>query len=386
MLIGSFMVNSSLNKVKADYTKEISILNAKIDYLLQTDGSNDGNDPDTLSYASPLSTAGSLLGQGASSLDLMNQEVVEIVRSAGPSVVGIRVTAPSQQFSFWGWQQIGTKMNEGSGIIYNQEGYILSNFHVMSVAAGQPDAVIEVFLADGRTASGVYVAGDEQNDIAILKIEMSGLTPANFGTSATVVPGEFAMAIGNPLGMTYAGSVTVGIISGVNRIVEAENVADSMLQTNAAINPGNSGGALINGRGQVIGMNTIKLASAELEGLGFAIPIDYVRPIADSLIKYGYVKDRPYTGITGSEISPMTARFYRVPAGLLVGEVQRESASALAGVEAGDIVTQMDGREVNSMSDLNNILKNHKVGDEISLQIYRNGYQYDMTLTLKELK
>jgi serine protease Do len=311
--------------------------------------------------------------------------VPEIAEKAGASVVGIKITAQVKETGWFG-PQIYQQVSEGSGIIYNQEGFIITNYHVVGGYASSESGQIEVYLADGRSAAAKYIGGDKQNDLAVIKIDLDNLPVAEFGSSSNLRPGEFAMAIGNPLGMDLAGSVTVGVISGIERKVEAENVADSLIQTDAAINPGNSGGALVNGRGEVVGINTIKIATTEVEGIGFAIPIDYARPIVDSIIAYGYVKGRPAIGISGTDINEMTARFYNIPRGVLITDVVAGSAAARVGLQKNDIITAVDGSEVTSMSALKNILKQHRAGDEITINYYRykDGESRSIKLVLDE--
>ena len=298
--------------------------------------------------------------------------------------MGIKVTSQVRA----GMGRFGTQVleqsSQGSGIIYNAGGYVITNYHVIENYIDSNSSQMEVFLADGRFATAEYIGGDKQNDLAVIRIELDGLPVARFGSSSSLCVGEFAMAIGNPLGMDLAGSITVGVISGIDRKVEAENVADRLIQTDAAINPGNSGGALVNGYGQVIGINTIKIASAEIEGLGFAIPIDYTLPIIESIIEYGYVKGRPATGISGTEINAMTARYYGVPAGLLVTDVAGGSAAGEAGIQRNDIILELSGQAVTSISDINNILRQHKVGDVITIVYYRNGVSISAKLIFKE--
>jgi serine protease Do len=314
--------------------------------------------------------------------------VPEIAGKAGASVVGIKITAQVRAQTGWFGPQIYQQVSEGSGIIYNSEGYIITNYHVVGNFISSESGQIEVYLTDGRSATARYIGGDQQNDLAVLRIDLDNLPVAEFGSSSNLRAGEFAMAIGNPLGMDLAGSVTVGVISGIERKVEAENVADSLIQTDAAINPGNSGGALVNGRGEVIGINTVKIATTEVEGLGFAIPIDLARPIIDSIITHGYVKGRPAIGITYTEVNERTARYYNIPQGVLITEVAAGSAAAKAGLQKNDIITAIDGNEVTEMSAIKNILKEHRAGDEITVTYYRyrDRQTYSTKLTLDESK
>ncbi len=297
--------------------------------------------------------------------------VPEIADKAGASVVGIKVTAQVRSQSGWFGPQIYQQVSGGSGIIYNSDGYIVTNYHVVGDYATSENGQIEVFLKDGRSATAEYIGGDSQNDLAVIKIDLDNLSVAQMGSSDGLHPGEFAMAIGNPLGMELANSITVGVISGIERKVEKENTADSLIQTDAAINPGNSGGALVNGRGEVIGINTLKIASSDVEGIGFAIPIDYARPIIDSIISYGYVKGRPAIGITYQEIDERTADYYDIPQGILIADVVAGSAAAKAGLQKDDIITAIDSTELSAENTIKDILKKHKAGDEITVTYFR---------------
>ncbi|NLY38161.1 MAG: PDZ domain-containing protein [Firmicutes bacterium] len=310
--------------------------------------------------------------------------VPEIAQKARASVVGIRVTALVRTSLGWFGSQLIEQPSEGSGIIYSSDGYIITNYHVVENYINSAKGQLEVFLADGRSAVAEYIGGDEQNDLAVIKIDLDKLPVASFGSSSNLRIGEFAMAIGNPLGMDLAGSVTVGVISGIDRRVQAENVAEGLIQTDAAINPGNSGGALVNAAGEVIGINTIKIATTAVEGIGFAIPIDFALPIVDSIIEHGYVKGRPAIGIKGSEINALTARFYQIPQGILIVDILEGSAAEKAGLKVNDIIVELDGQTVDSMSALNKILKQHRAGDTISLKYYRDGKTISTTLTLME--
>lgn len=309
-----------------------------------------------------------------------NLSVSDVAEKAGASVVGITIT--TQVLSGRYGMQIMEQTSQGSGIICSDEGYIITNYHVVKPYLAGSNSQMEVFLADGRSAGAEYIGGDEQNDLAVIQIQLDNLPVAEFGSSSSLRAGEFAMAIGNPLGME--GTITVGVISGIDRKVQAENVAESLIQTDAAINPGNSGGALVNSLGQVIGINTIKISATEVEGIGFAIPIDYALPIIQSIIEYGYVRGRPATGITGIEIDALTARFNNVPQGLLVTGVVKDSAADIAGIREQDIVLEMGGRTIGTMGDINSLLKQYRVGDQIEIKIYRRGSIYTAVLTLLE--
>ncbi len=364
VLLGSAITVVGL---KFHYDDRINELARRIE-ALQPEGSYDN---DSLNIVTLAAGDGSL-------------SVPEIAQMAGASVVGIKVTSQVRADMGRFGTQVFEQSSQGSGIIYNAGGYIITNYHVIENYIDSNSSQMEVFLADGRFATAEYIGGDKQNDLAVIRIELDGLPVARFGSSSSLRVGEFAMAIGNPLGMDLAGSITVGVISGIDRNVEAENVADRLIQTDAAINPGNSGGALVNGAGEVIGINTIKIASTEVEGIGFAIPVDHTLPVIDSIIEYGYVKDRPAIGISGKEIDAMTAQFYNVPQGILVAAVAEGSAAETAGIRINDIIVELDGETVSSMNTINEILKQHRAGDEVTIKYYRNGQTISAALTLME--
>jgi serine protease Do len=202
-----------------------------------------------------------------------------------PSVVGIEVSAPvTMNYGPFG-SQTTTQTSSGSGIIYSSNGYIITNYHVVaSYVESKNTGTLKVILSDGKSLPATYVGGDANNDLAVLKVATTGLRAATFDTNNDLKVGDFAMAIGYPLGMDLASSVTVGVVSGIHRAIDAQNSKLTLIQTDAAINPGNSGGALVNSSGAVIGINNSKIASTSVEGIGFAIPIDYAMPIIKSII------------------------------------------------------------------------------------------------------
>lgn len=315
--------------------------------------------------------------------------VTDIVKKVGPSVVGIRVTNTTARGYFG--QQMGQSKSEGSGVVFNKDGYIMTNYHVVEAAdpknSGSKNATVEVFLPDKRQATAKFIGGDSKNDLAVIKIDLDDLTPAELGDSSQLEPGELAVAIGNPLGMDFFGSVTVGVISAVDRTMQVqEDTVLKLVQTDAAINPGNSGGALVNSQGQVIGINTVKISETGVEGIGFAIPMNEVKPIVDQLRMFGYVKGRPLVGVSGANITEVMARTYDVPVGVYVQEVTPLSGAAKAGIKAGDIITTIAGKEVKTMAELNTVKKNYKAGDTVEVIVYRDGQKKTLSLTFSEEK
>ena len=318
--------------------------------------------------------------------------VTAIAEKVGPSVVGIRVTYKAQNFFFEDQQQTG----EGSGIIIRSNGYILTNNHVIQAAINQRtrkldlNAKIEVYLPSQKdkpyTAS--YIGSDAKTDLAILKIDAVNLPVAELGDSDKLKVGEMAVAIGNPGGLELMGSVTVGVISGLNRTIATEDGVNlKLIQTDAAINPGNSGGALVNSKGQVIGVNRIKVVQQGFEGLGFAIPVNLAKEVANNLIEFKYVKGRPLLGITPDpRYTEEVAKSNNMPAGVYVADVLLMSGAQKAGIQPGDIITKVDGQSVKTKDDLDNIKNKHKVGDTLNVEIYRDGETKTLQVVLGEDK
>ena len=305
-----------------------------------------------------------------------------------PSIVGIKVDYTITSNFMQGMSQ--ASQAEGSGIIISKDGYILTNNHIINSADSSiyyevsEATKVSVYLYNDETPYEAKIIGtDEQTDLAIIKIEKDNLTVAELGDSNSVKIGEFAMAIGNPLGMES--SVTSGIISAVNRSVTSEDgTTYNLIQTDAAINSGNSGGALVNAEGKVIGINTLKLSGSGIEGMGFAIPINDTIEIYNQLIDHGKVL-RPYIGIGGINLDEASAKYYNLPTGIYVKEIYSNSPAALADLKQGDIITAIDGSKVNSMDELNDIKNNKNIGDEITLDVYRSGENKQVKIKLAEM-
>jgi len=317
-----------------------------------------------------------------------NLTIPEIAKKLGPSIVGIRMTVSNPQAGFFG--EMGQSKAEGSGIIISQDGYIMTNYHVVSYADSRSgmsrNTTLEVFLPDKRQAKAKFIGGDSTNDLAVIKVDLKELPVAELGDSSRLQVGELAVAIGNPLGMEFAGSVTVGVVSALNREVQAENKTMNLIQTDAAINPGNSGGALVNAQGQVVGINSIKISETGVEGLGFAIPINDAKPIVNQLIQYGYVKGRPFIGISGQDVTSVIARQYGLPEGIYIVSVTAGSGAETAGIQKGDILVSLDGKTVKTMADLNKIKQSYKAGDTVNAVVVREDGKHTLKLTFGEEK
>ena len=313
-----------------------------------------------------------------------------------PSIVGIEVTYTTTSNSFFGFGQptTSTATATGSGIIISEDGYILTNNHVVDTNSNNSysyydisDATsVKVTLNAGTygndaTFDAKIVGKDSQTDLAVLKIEKTGLTAAEFADSDEAVVGEFVMAVGSPLGLDA--TVTSGIISAVNREVESDGNTYVCIQTDAAINSGNSGGALVNSDGKVIGINTLKLSGSGVEGIGFAIPINSTLDIIDDLIEYSKVI-RPYMGFTGMDLDEATAKEYDLVVGAYVRSVEDFSPAQKAGLQAGDVIVKVDGQSITTMDELNDIKNSHKVGDVLTLTVNRNGEEKELKVTLEE--
>lgn len=316
---------------------------------------------------------------GNSSKIYSTPEVVDIV---GPAVVGVvNKTTYTNPYAFYYGQQPNTEVQQGSGsgVIISDDGYIVTNNHVIEGATE-----IVVILSAGEEYTAKLVGSDSKTDLAVLKIEAEALAYAKLGTSSELRVGETAIAIGNPFGQEFAGTTTQGIISGLNRTITIDNKTMNLIQTDAAINPGNSGGALCNQHGEVIGINTAKISSPQYEGIGFAIPIDDAKPIIEDLITNGYVTGRPVIGIAGRAVTEQDAKAYNLKVGVYVSSMTADSPAYMAGIKIGDIIIECEGKKVETVDDINEIKNKHKVGDTITMKVFRQGKTVDVKLVLGE--
>ncbi len=313
---------------------------------------------------------------------LSDQDIAERVL---PSVVCIQNYQITQQYGFLYTSTSGdmSPAGEGSGIVLNAEGYIVTNAHVVDDATS-----LKVILYDGSVHEAELVGSDTLTDLAVIKVNTEGengakVVPAEFGSDSTMRVADKVMAIGNPGGSAFSSSVTIGYVSALNRAIPNSKTGYTMeyIQTDAAINPGNSGGALVNGYGQVIGINSAKISATEYEGLGFAIPTDFAQPIIEDLIEFGYVKDRAMLGISGQYIDALTGRFYGLPQGEYVTGITTEYAKA-SGLKKGDVITAIDGTPLSAESLIRGIINNKKPGDIVTLTVYRPSARESMELQL----
>ncbi len=338
--------------------------------------------PQTAQDAADAATAGAGSqpegsAQAVAASDGRALTVAQIHDKVGPSVVSISTKQARAVFEGGGG---GTDKatGAGSGIIVSADGYIVTNGHVVSGAD-----TVTVYTQDGKEYGAKVVGSDSQTDIALLKIDASGLTPAALGDSDKLVVGETAVAIGNPLG-ELANTVTVGIVSALDREIDVGGQTMNLLQTDAAINPGNSGGALINVYGEVVGINTAKTAAVGVEGLGFAIPVNDAKPVIEALKADGYVSGRTKLGIYTRDIDENTASVYGLPEGVYVVSVEPFSGAEVAGIRAGDVIVSFDGQSVKTTAEINRIKRRHEVGDTVPFVLVREGSQVSGSVKLGE--
>lgn len=327
-------------------------------------------------------------GSGAQTVAYHNGKkvlsTVEIAEQVGPSVVGVinKTTVQSQKYydPFTGRYYYSSdpskdgqtvEQGSGSGIIFQDDGYVVTNQHVIDGASE-----ISVILNTGEEFPAKLIGKDTKTDLAVLKIDPGStqLTVATLGDSTTVQVGETAIAIGNPMGQEFSGSVTQGIISAVNRTMNIENRTYNLLQTDAAINNGNSGGALINQYGEVIGINSVKLGATGVEGMGFAIAISEAKPIIDELMSSGYVTGRPLVGIEIRDTGY----------GMFIGAVSEGSGAEEAGLKPYDMILEVDGQKVSSSKEVNEIRDKKKAGDYLTFKILRDGETMEIQVRLSE--
>ncbi|SHF12940.1 serine protease Do [Caldanaerobius fijiensis DSM 17918] len=313
--------------------------------------------------------------------------VVQIAKQVSPSVVGIT----NNVYVSNGFQNKLVEQGSGSGIIISPDGYIVTNNHVIDGAT-----VVMVKTTQGKQYRAQVIGADARTDLAVLKINATGLPAAKLGNSSELQVGELAVAIGNPLGDAFADTVTVGVISGLNRKLDTDAESLPLIQTDAAINPGNSGGPLVNYKGEVIGINSIKLTSTgsqsdpfgifgnqgtNVEGMGFAISIDAAKPIIENLIKYGKIQ-RPMIGIMGATVTPELSKAYNMPVGIYVQQVQPGSPAEMVGLRPGDVITAVDGNVTKTIQQLQSIIEKHKVGDVVTVTVWRGGKSLNLRIKL----
>lgn len=322
--------------------------------------------------------------KGADKVVEINGSIEQLAESAAEaamgSVVGVQTTYAVQNF----FSGETTTSGSGSGVIYKENGYIITNYHVIADALGSSNSKISVFL-NNDTEKGYDAEVINYNiscDLAVLKINKTGLNAVKIADSKDLKVGQYVVAIGSPAGLEFMGSTTFGIISGLNRQISTTDGNMSLIQTDAAINPGNSGGALVNTNGELIGINSSKLVSTGYEGMGFAIPINTVVEICDKLIAHEG-EGEAYTGISVSyNYTSRVLQFYGYPTGAVVAEVDAGSPAENAGIKRGDIITKFGDTEISEYTQYEAALKSHYKGDKVEVEFYRSGKTYTTTITI----
>ena len=303
--------------------------------------------------------------------------LIGVSAKTAPSVVVV-TTEQVTTNGYWGQY---VESGAGSGVIIRENGYIITNNHVVSGASS-----IKVTLNDDTEYAATVVGTDSRGDIAVLKIDATGLTPATIGNSDALAVGQTVIAVGNPLGV-LGGTVTNGIVSALNREINVDGIRMTLIQTNAAVSPGNSGGGLFNEAGELVGIVNAKSSGEDAEGLGFAIPINSAIATANDLIDTGYVTGRPALGITVINIrDAQTAAQYNVSVpGVYIQSVDEGGAAALAGLEPGDRFISVDDQLIETTNDLTNLLSTYQVGDTVTVQVSRNRQLITVKVTLGEM-
>lgn len=324
-------------------------------------------------------TADAVMVEDAEALDAYSRAVVQAVGRAGPAVVSVAVARPlPERFRRRGLDEM---RGAGSGVIITPDGYVLTNSHVVSGSQR-----IELRLQDGRTLQAQVVGDDPHTDLALVRLQESGLPSAELGDSARLRVGQLVVAIGNPLG--FQATVTTGVVSALGRSLRAQSgrLIENIIQTDAPLNPGNSGGPLVDFRGRVVGINTAIIMGSQ--GICFAIPVNTVKWVTAQLIREGRVR-RAYLGISG-QLAPVDRRF-RVELGLAAAtgvrviEVQPGTAAAHAGIAPGDIIVQVGGAPVASPDDLQRVLGRHPIGGTLSVEVLRGAERLTLRTQPTEL-
>lgn len=341
--------------------------------ISQMNGVSPAEQPAYTQEQTPYTDNISTVASTVSETELTMEQIFE---RCNPAVVAI---STEMQTANW-FGQYSPQAAAGSGFIFSSNGYVVTNYHVIDGATS-----IKVMLSDGKEYTAKLISGDSQSDIAVLKIEATGLKYLEFGSSNSMKVGNTVAAIGNPLG-ELANTLTCGVLSAKERSINIDGTPMIMLQTDASISPGNSGGPLLNTRGQVIGIVSAKSSGDGVEGLGFAIPSEIAKKIVDDLIDHGYVTGRPYLGISVQEVTANMARYYNMSEGLYVSEVESGSCADKAGIKNGDVIVSIGETKVLSLAQLKAEKQKYSAGDTVKIQVSRDGKTVTLSLTFDEDK
>ena len=372
LVVFTFLVsNGKLNKMQRQYTEQIDVLSQQIQQL-----EHQLSNPQSPIPLRPQHSTTATHDTPVVSGDVLTP--AQVYAQCAPSVVAINCTGVS--YNVWG--QASQTTSSGSGFVLSADGYIVTNYHVV-----KGSTTIEACMYDGSSYPATYIGGNEDNDIALIKVEAENLPHVLIGSSSDLIVGDQVVAIGNPLG-ELAATLTVGYIRAKDRMVTGKGTQINMLQTDAAINPGNSGGPLFNMYGEVIGITSAKYSGtttsgATIEGIGFAIPTDDVMMMLEDIKNFGHVTGG-YLGVTVTEVSQEAHEYYGLPLGLLVREVMPGSCAEKAGMRAQDILINLAGNEITNLNTLSRALNKCKAGQEVTVVVYRSGQEVTLTVALDE--
>lgn len=326
----------------------------------------------------PTSSTSTPVGQTSVTITDNSTNLIEAVAEAvTPSVVGIQVVTNSVGFG----SQSGT--SEGSGVIYSTDGYIITNHHVISTAINYKSDIKVYLPSDPENGiSATLVGYDASTDLAVLKINKTGLPAIKIGDSDKLKTGQIAVVVGNPGGLSFLGSISAGYISGLNRTLQIDSYTMTLIQTDAAINPGNSGGALVDSEGKLIGVPNVKISDEDFEGMGFAIPVNTVVEVCNGLIT-NQSKPKPYIGVEiDTRYTAELLSYMGYPAGAVVGDVTSGGPAESAGIKSGDIITAINGSKVDGYEKLSALIAKCEAGDTVTVTIYRSRQYKEFKVTV----
>ncbi len=376
-LVGGPMIGVGFQVSKPLADKVAVMLESKETENSQTIQANNGDDTNNINNVVQVNTKTETTSVAPG---------VSIYKAVSPAVVGITTTITTPDYFN---RSSYNSTSSGSGIVFENASdkvYVVTNYHVVENATK-----VVVTLNGGENVEANIVGADEQTDLAVLSVDkskmkqetLSNIVVAVFGDSSELEIGEIAIAIGNPLGEQFSNSMSQGIISGLDRVIQVDDRNLTMIQTDAAINPGNSGGPLVNSKGQVVGINTVKYSDSSVEGMGFAIPTNIAKPIIEELMSKGYIS-RPLLGVRGITVTEEISEVWNYPVGVYVAGVTEGSAAGISGLAKGDVIVEFEGEKIFTMEQLTQLIKQHKVGDNVTIKYIRNGQTKETVAALQE--